>query len=115
MYTAERGRGRRAFPKHTMRAVHELLVAAVDEGTGVAARRGLEDLEIAGKTGTSDRFTDALFVGYTGDLVVGTWIGNDVPRPMPSVYGGTAPARVFNGIVTTLRRYTDVLGRRGGG
>jgi len=96
-------RGRQRFAQRHMDALHGMLVDAVGNGTGHRAGQGLTDLRIAGKTGTADDNTDALFVGYTDDLVVGVWIGSDAPVPMPGVTGGTAPARVFNSLLHRLR------------
>jgi penicillin-binding protein 1A len=63
-------------------------------GTGRAAR--LEDRPTAGKTGTTQDFRDAWFVGFTADLVCGVWIGNDNNAPMHKATGGTLPARIFH-------------------
>ncbi len=62
-------------------------------GTGKAAR--LDERPSAGKTGTTQDFRDAWFVGYTADLVCGVWIGNDDNMPMNHATGGTLPARIF--------------------
>jgi len=67
-------------------------------GTGKAAR--LEDRPTAGKTGTTQDFHDAWFVGFTGDLVCGVWIGNDNNAPMMKATGGTLPARIFHAFMT---------------
>ena len=48
-----------------------------------------------GKTGTSQDYRDALFVGYAGDLVVGVWVGNDDNTPLNGVTGGSVPARIW--------------------
>jgi penicillin-binding protein 1A len=50
---------------------------------------------VYGKTGTSSRNMDALFVGLTDDYVGSLWLGYDRPAPMPGVTGGGAPARAF--------------------
>ncbi len=49
----------------------------------------------AGKTGTTSSFRDAWFVGYTPDLVVAVWLGNDDYTPMVESYGGNVPARIW--------------------
>ncbi len=67
-------------------------------GTGKAAR--LEDRPTAGKTGTTQDFHDAWFVGFTADLVCGVWIGNDDNKPMVKATGGTLPARMFHAFMT---------------
>ncbi|MGR3569661.1 MAG: transglycosylase domain-containing protein [Pseudooceanicola nanhaiensis] len=70
----------------------EMLRAVVTEGTGeaVGAVPGA-----VGKTGTSQSFRDALFVGWDEDLIVGVWVGNDDNSPMDEVTGGSLPAEIW--------------------
>ncbi len=75
-------------------SMNDLLTAAVSQGTGNAAR--LSDRLSAGKTGTSQSFRDAFFVGFTGNLVAGVWVGNDDGAPMDEVTGGGLPARIWH-------------------
>lgn len=77
-------------------AVTAMLVQAVKSGTGRAANFGRP---IAGKTGTSQNFRDAWFVGFSADLVAGVWVGNDDDTPMKSVTGGGLPAQLWRGIM----------------
>ncbi len=72
----------------------QLMAETVASGTGKAAR--LEDRPDAGKTGTTENFRDAWFVGFTADLVCGVWVGNDDNAPMRHVTGGTVPAQIFH-------------------
>lgn len=65
-------------------------------------------MTIAGKTGTGDGFVDAWFIGYTADVVIGVWFGNDRPVEMTGLYGGTGPARAFNAVLARLVKYTDL-------
>lgn len=76
----------------------QLMMATVDHGTGKAAR--LQDRPTAGKTGTTQDFRDAWFVGFTADLVTGVWVGNDNNAPMAKATGGTLPARIFHDFMT---------------
>jgi penicillin-binding protein 1A len=71
-----------------------LFVASVANGTGRAAR--LTERPTAGKTGTTQDYRDAWFVGFTADLVCGVWIGNDDNSPMKKATGGGLPARIFH-------------------
>jgi penicillin-binding protein 1A len=75
-----------------------LMVETVTTGTGKAAR--LAERPTAGKTGTTQDFHDAWFVGFTADLVCGVWIGNDDNAPMLKATGGTLPAKIFHAFMT---------------
>jgi penicillin-binding protein 1A len=79
-------------------AMTDLLSDVVAYGTGKAAR--LEDRPTAGKTGTTQDYRDAWFVGFTADLVCGVWIGNDDNQPMIHATGGTLPARIFKSFMS---------------
>lgn len=70
-----------------------LMMETLATGTGKAGR--LADRDSAGKTGTTQDFRDAWFVGYSADLVTGVWIGNDNNAPMVKATGGGLPARIF--------------------
>ncbi len=70
-----------------------MLTEAVERGTGRRAR--VEGHMIAGKTGTTNDFRDAWFVGYAPDRVTAVWVGDDENAPMEKVTGGTIPALIF--------------------
>jgi penicillin-binding protein 1A len=70
-----------------------LMVETVKTGTGKAAR--LDERPSAGKTGTTQDYHDAWFVGFTADLITGVWIGNDDYKPMQKATGGGLPAHIF--------------------
>ena len=86
------GHGRIISDENT-REMTQLMVATVTSGTGKAAR--LDERPSAGKTGTTQDFRDAWFVGFTSDLVCGVWIGNDDNAPMVHATGGGLPAHMF--------------------
>jgi penicillin-binding protein 1A len=66
-----------------------MLEDAVDRGTGSAARQLGIRFPIGGKTGTTNEFKDAWFVGFSSSVVVGVWVGYDDPRPIGAAgYGG---------------------------
>jgi penicillin-binding protein 1A len=90
---------RKPSPLGGVMSVHDniqmtrMMLEVTATGTGKAAR--LEDRPTAGKTGTTQDFRDAWFVGFTADLVCGVWIGNDNNAPMRKATGGTLPAHIF--------------------
>lgn len=69
-----------------------MMEKVVTEGT---ARRAEFGRPAAGKTGTSQNWRDAWFVGFTPDYVTGVWVGNDDERPMNRVVGGDLPAGIW--------------------
>ena len=87
----------------TAAAMGGLLRAVVARGTGRAAQIDHAAVPVAGKTGTSQDFRDAWFVGYTPELVAGVWLGNDDSRPMDNVTGGGAPARLWRDFASRLQ------------
>ena len=58
---------------------------------------------VAGKTGTTQDYRDAWFVGAVGGRVIGVWLGNDDDQPMRGVSGGSLPALLFHRIALALR------------
>ena len=76
-------------------AMRDLLAATVAEGTGRNAQLPQGLGRAYGKTGTSQRFRDAWFVGWAGGLVTGVWLGNDDGSPMDEVTGGSYPAETW--------------------
>ncbi|ARN82793.1 transglycosylase domain-containing protein [Methylocystis bryophila] len=64
--------------------------------TGTARKAELPGWPAAGKTGTSQDFRDAWFVGYTSRLVAGVWLGNDDNSPTKHVTGGNLPVEVWS-------------------
>ncbi len=70
----------------------EGLRGVITSGTGRRARIGRP---AAGKTGTSNDYRDAWFVGYTPQLATAVWLGNDAHRPMRQVTGGSLPAQAW--------------------
>ena len=72
----------------------ELMQGVVESGTGKAAR--LNGVPVGGKTGTTQENRDAWFIGFTPDMTVGVWVGNDDNAPMSGVTGGDIPARIWH-------------------
>jgi penicillin-binding protein 1A len=69
----------------------------VEEGTG--RRAILDNIKAAGKTGTTNAYRDAWFIGYTGNYVAGVWVGNDDYSPTNRMTGGSLPAMTWRQIM----------------
>ena len=69
---------------------------ARDAGRGTAHKADLPGWQAAGKTGTSQDFRDAWFIGYTAHLVTGVWLGNDDYSPTRKATGGGLPVEIWS-------------------
>jgi penicillin-binding protein 1A len=94
--------GKRVLATAVADQVNDVLKDVVGYGTGAAATIGRPD-GTAGKTGTSESFSDAWFVGYTPQLVASVWMGDTNGRQplvnikgLPEVFGGTLPAQAWH-------------------
>lgn len=92
-FDKERSQTTRALSSPTATTMCEMLRRVVLGGTGTAAN--INGTWVAGKTGTTDSFVDAWFVGFTPYHTISVWVGRDDNKPMGRVYGGTLPAHIF--------------------
>ncbi|MGE3150594.1 MAG: transglycosylase domain-containing protein, partial [Pseudorhodoplanes sp.] len=81
--------------------------------TGTARKAELPGWPAAGKTGTSQDFRDAWFLGYTSYLVTGVWLGNDDNSPTKKMTGGGLPAEIWNRFMRTAHQRIPVAGLPG--
>jgi penicillin-binding protein 1A len=79
--------------------IKEVLRAVIEEGTGKNANVAKN---IYGKTGTSQNFRDAWFVGFSAEYVIGVWIGNDDNSATNKITGGSLPANLFAEIIENI-------------
>jgi penicillin-binding protein 1A len=87
--------------------MHETLI------TGTARKADVPGWIAAGKTGTSQDFRDAWFVGYTAHLVTGVWLGNDDNSPTRKTTGGGMPVEVWTRIMKPAHQNVAVAGLPG--
>jgi penicillin-binding protein 1A len=104
-------RGKRVFSKPVGETAQQLLAGVIQSGTGRAAQIGEF---AAGKTGTTEDYGDAWFVGFNKELTVAVWVGYaDKLRPMKTefhgseVAGGTYPAEIWHDFMTS---WIDIRG-----
>ena len=77
--------------------MNQLFRAVLRQGTGTKAQFG--NFDIGGKTGTSQDYRDAWFIGFTPYLTAGVWLGNDDNTPTKQVTGGSLPAIIWRDVM----------------
>lgn len=90
------------IPAEPLAMLVDMMKGVTQFGTGTAA--ALPDHQTAGKTGTSQDFRDAWFMGFTSDYIGGVWMGNDDNKPMKRVTGGSLPARAWRSMMTVAEQ-----------
>jgi penicillin-binding protein 1A len=80
---------------------------------GTGHKADLPGWPAAGKTGTSQDFRDAWFVGYTGHLVTGVWLGNDDNSPTRKTTGGGLPVEIWSRVMKAAHKGVPVVGLPG--
>ena len=89
------GRARLVDPVY-IEQIDAALADVINKGTG---KRANPTVEARGKTGTTQNYRDAWFIGYTDNIAAGIWVGNDDETPMVKVGGGGLPAEIWSGVV----------------
>ena len=89
-------RPERALPTDIADTMKEMMRGVIERGTGMAARC---PFPASGKTGTTNSFHDAWFIGYTDDLVTAVWVGNRGNEPMNHTFGATVPAPIWKTVM----------------
>jgi len=96
LYRAGRTKMSHKISLKTAAEMTAMMKTVILSGTGTAANIGRP---AAGKTGTTDDYKDAYFVGYTPDIVTGVWVGDDNNKKMKGLTGGTIPARIWKDVM----------------
>ncbi|MBR1825297.1 MAG: PBP1A family penicillin-binding protein [Alphaproteobacteria bacterium] len=81
----------------------QMLEAVINQGTG---RKAKLPVFAAGKTGTTQNYRDAWFIGWTNKYVAAVWVGNDNDKPMNKIGGGNLPAEIWHDIMLTTVKDT---------
>ena len=87
----------RVLPAHVAQDMITMMNSVVENGTGRRAR--LDGITAAGKTGTTNAYRDAWFMGYTANFVCGLWFGNDDYTSTNRMTGGSLPAMTWHSIM----------------
>ncbi len=88
---------KQVIPASVARDMNMMMNSVVENGTARRAR--LDGVQVAGKTGTTNGYRDAWFMGFTGNYVCGVWFGNDDYAPMNKMTGGSLPAMTWHAIM----------------
>lgn len=80
----------------------DMMMRVVRSGTGTGARFG--NWPVAGKTGTTDSYKDAWFVGFTPRYTLAVWVGRNDNRPTWGMFGGSVPAEIWRNVMTSAHR-----------
>lgn len=95
-----------AIPQKIAVDMSEMMSHVVEEGT--ARRAQLDGIPAAGKTGTTNAFRDAWFVGFTGNFTAGVWFGNDDYSSTNRMTGGSLPARAWHAMMVAAHQGVEI-------
>ena len=95
-----------AIPASVAADMAGMMSHVVSEGT--ARRAALDGIPTAGKTGTTNAYRDAWFVGYTGNFTCAVWYGNDDYSPTNRMTGGSLPAQTWHDIMLAAHQGVEV-------
>jgi penicillin-binding protein 1A len=97
---------RQVLPPQVAADMIRMMNSVVENGTGKRAR--LDGVAAAGKTGTTNNYRDAWFMGYTGNFVCGVWFGNDDYSSTNRMTGGALPAMAWHTIMAYAHQGIEV-------
>jgi penicillin-binding protein 1A len=96
----------RVLPAHVAQDMITMMNSVVENGTGRRAR--LDGIAASGKTGTTNAYRDAWFMGYTGNFVCGVWFGNDDYTSTNRMTGGSLPAMTWHNIMAYAHQGIEI-------
>ncbi len=98
---------KRVLPEQAVAYMNDILNQVTTKGTGRRAQ--IEGINTAGKTGTTQAYRDAWFVGYTGNFTTAVWFGNDDFTGTNRLTGGNLPAMAWQQIMTEAHKGKTTL------
>lgn len=104
LYRAGKTKSTHQLSLKTAAEMTAMMRTVIQSGTGAAANFGKP---AAGKTGTTDDYKDAYFVGYTPEIVTGVWVGDDNNKKMGGLTGGTVPAKIWKDIMIVATKNAE--------
>ena len=105
LYVRQADKQKQIIDGTIVRQMAEMLSHVINRGTGKKARL---PYFAAGKTGTTQNYRDAWFVGWAGGYVAAVWVGNDNEKPMNKVGGGTIPAEIWHDVMLAAHNINPI-------
>ena len=96
----------RVLSEKAVASMNSILVRIPEIGT--ARRAALEGIRSGGKTGTTQSYRDAWYIGFTGNYTAAVWLGNDDFTPSNDMTGGSLPAMVWQRVMTDIHRGVEL-------
>ena len=96
----------RVLSEEASTGMNNMLTAVTEAGTGRRAQ--LPGIRVAGKTGTTQAYRDAWFVGFTGNYIAAVWFGNDDFSPTKELTGGLLPAMTWQRLMAYAHQNIDI-------
>jgi penicillin-binding protein 1A len=100
IYTRSKSPDKRVIDPRHATALRSMMAGVINRGTG---RRADPGYWAAGKTGTTNDYRDAWFVGFSDRHVCGVWLGNDPATPTKGITGGSLPAEIWKTVMAAVR------------
>ncbi len=96
VYEKKQSAPQKILEGYAVKSLRQMMENVVEHGTG---QRGNLPFPASGKTGTSQDYRDAWFIGFTDEMVTAVWLGNDDNSPMKKVTGGGPPADIWKAVM----------------
>lgn len=98
---------KQVYTEEAARTMTDILKSVMTKGLGKSAR--ISAMDSAGKTGTTNDNKDGWFVGYTGYYTTGIWVGYDMARKLPGLYGSSYPSEIWKQFMETAHEGLDPI------